>query len=315
MLDSPPTSDLFSDEADSLSVRDKTNRSISRQNINNFKAGYLPVDNTKRTSKGRKTFAFWTLIVLLLILAIGNLVLTMTILAVLRLGQGMESIELVPNAEAIKFFGNVDLDHIYKRDGILEGYEERPVVITSEDNAVILNLFSRPGRPATKLKVDKNETVFKGINKFSIRTENEEIILNISHPVFTSLQNGRNFKVTSMQTNKIRSSNNNSLKIAAERINMKGAEGAKIEGSEIVWNAEEGIYLSSNGSILLNGQRGTFLDIKRIPLVKLSNNNYVVSQFKLCVCIPGGKLFKIPILKPNVGIHCHNVNMQYNFCI
>lgn len=45
-------------------------------------------DVTKAVHKGRKTFAFWTLICLLFILAIGNLMLTFTILAVLRLGQG-----------------------------------------------------------------------------------------------------------------------------------------------------------------------------------------------------------------------------------
>lgn len=44
---------------------------------------------TKSVHRSRKTFAFWTLVCLLFILAIGNLMLTFTILAVLRLGQGM----------------------------------------------------------------------------------------------------------------------------------------------------------------------------------------------------------------------------------
>lgn len=45
-------------------------------------------DVTKSVHKGRKTIAFWTLVCLLFVLAIGNLILTFTILAVLRLGQG-----------------------------------------------------------------------------------------------------------------------------------------------------------------------------------------------------------------------------------
>lgn len=45
-------------------------------------------DVSKNVYKGRKTFAFWTLVCLLFVLAIGNLILTFTILAVLRLGQG-----------------------------------------------------------------------------------------------------------------------------------------------------------------------------------------------------------------------------------
>lgn len=43
---------------------------------------------TKSLQKGRKTFAFWTLVCLLFVLAIGNLILTFTILAVVRLGDG-----------------------------------------------------------------------------------------------------------------------------------------------------------------------------------------------------------------------------------
>lgn len=45
-------------------------------------------DVMKSVKKGRKTFAFWTLVCLLFTLAIGNLILTFTILAVLRLGHG-----------------------------------------------------------------------------------------------------------------------------------------------------------------------------------------------------------------------------------
>lgn len=45
-------------------------------------------DVTNSECKGRKTFAFWTLVCLLFILTVGNLFLTFTILAVLRLGQG-----------------------------------------------------------------------------------------------------------------------------------------------------------------------------------------------------------------------------------
>lgn len=44
----------------------------------------------KTELRGRRTYAFWTLVLLLLLLAAGNLLLTFTVLGVLRLGQGME---------------------------------------------------------------------------------------------------------------------------------------------------------------------------------------------------------------------------------
>ena len=79
---------------------------------------------------GRNTFAFWTIVWLIFVLTIGNLVLTFTIIGVLHLGKGMEFLELVPEMESIKFFGSTDLDRIYKKDGIIEGFSDVPMTIT-----------------------------------------------------------------------------------------------------------------------------------------------------------------------------------------
>lgn len=79
---------------------------------------------------GRNTFAFWTIVTIIFVLTIGNLVLTMTIIGVLRLGRGMEHLELVPEADSIKFYGITDLDRVYKKDGLIEGFSDVPVTIT-----------------------------------------------------------------------------------------------------------------------------------------------------------------------------------------
>lgn len=63
-------------------------KSSSKCHNNNFKAGYMAVDTAKPEMRGRKTFAFWTLLVLLFLLVIGNFALTITIIRVLKLGQG-----------------------------------------------------------------------------------------------------------------------------------------------------------------------------------------------------------------------------------
>ncbi|KAJ8972730.1 hypothetical protein NQ314_000051 [Rhamnusium bicolor] len=291
MLDSPPTSDVFSDEMDSVSIRDKTllNRSVPKHNNNNnFKAGYLLVETKKASYERTKNLCF--------------------------LDTGMESIELIPEG-TIKLFGNVDLDHIYKRDGKLEGYDDEPVEIASEDSSIEVKLYSRIGQAVTKLKIDKNETVFKAINSFDVKNENDESIFTIIDPVFTSLKSGKNLKSKRIQTNKIRSPSDENLKIEGDKLHLKGAEGTKIEGREIVWSADQDIYLSSNGSIVLNGTEGVFIDVKRIPIAKLNSNNYIKGQFKVCVCIPGGKLFRIPVDNPNDRVYCHHVNMQQNPCI
>lgn len=52
-------------------------------------------DVANLTMTNRNTFAFWTIVWLIFVLAIGNLVLTLTIFGVLRLGKGMEFLEAI----------------------------------------------------------------------------------------------------------------------------------------------------------------------------------------------------------------------------
>lgn len=75
-------------EKNNFTMCDKVSIVKTKCNNNNFKAGYMPVENMKPEMRGRKTFAFWTLLILLFLLVIGNLALTITIIGVLKLGQG-----------------------------------------------------------------------------------------------------------------------------------------------------------------------------------------------------------------------------------
>lgn len=52
------------------------------------------------SNNGESTF-FWGLVVVLLLLALGNLLLTFFAMRVLRLGYGMESIELIPGKKSV----------------------------------------------------------------------------------------------------------------------------------------------------------------------------------------------------------------------
>lgn len=157
----------------------------------------------KSTMRGRKTFAFWTLVGLLFLLAIGNLVLTMTILGVLRLGQGMESLELVPEEYAIKFFGNADLDHVYKRDGLIEGFENEPIDIMSQNSSIFLNLLSRNGRPMEKISLRKNGSYFKNFDAFEVKNKEGKSIFSTTTPVFNLVHGTNNLNTKVIQTNRL----------------------------------------------------------------------------------------------------------------
>lgn len=56
---------------------------------------------------------------------------------------GLESMEFLTEHNAIKFFGETNLDHVYKRDGLIESFQDTPMSITSENGSVLFNLLTR----------------------------------------------------------------------------------------------------------------------------------------------------------------------------
>ena len=65
-------------------------------------------------------YFFWAIYLTLLLIAAGNLVTTLVIMNVLRIGpEGMEAIEFQPLDNVIKFFGNADLGHVYQHNGVI----------------------------------------------------------------------------------------------------------------------------------------------------------------------------------------------------
>lgn len=83
---------------------------------------------------------------------------------------------------------------------------------------------------------------------------------------------------------------------------------------EIVWSADQDIYLRSvNGSIVLSGKEGTYIDVERLPLAKLAKKSYITAQFKICVCMPQGKLFRVPVANAKDPVYCHQADMSAEF--
>lgn len=51
--------------------------------------------------------------------------------------------EFLSEHNAMKFFGETNLDHVYKKDGVIESFKDVPMSITSENGSVIFNLQTR----------------------------------------------------------------------------------------------------------------------------------------------------------------------------
>lgn len=54
----------------------------------------------------------WMFTLILGIIGFCNLLLSTTIIFVLRVSQGMEALEIIPDENLVKFYGNTDLDRV-----------------------------------------------------------------------------------------------------------------------------------------------------------------------------------------------------------
>ena len=53
----------------------------------------------------------------------------------------MENIEVVPTANLIKFFGELEMNKLIKGDGIISGFNESPVTFTSYGSDINLKVI------------------------------------------------------------------------------------------------------------------------------------------------------------------------------
>jgi len=265
--------------------------------------------------RGRKTFAFWTLVCLLFILAVGNLLLTGIILGVLRLGHGMQSLEILPDDAAVKFFGDTDLNHIYKRDGRFESFKDYPMDITGDDAGIILQFASDKSSEAYKRLVMDHNGITLNISEFEVKTDKKENVFSTNESKFNITKPIRNLKTNQTITKRIISPKHSNLHIEGKTVNFTGAEGTTMAGKEILLFSDQDIhFLSRNGTVVLDGFAGVYLNTKKIPTFTPGKN--ITMQYKLCICMPQGKLFKIPVTKDNTHAYCDRINIsQFNPCI
>ncbi|XP_058823739.1 uncharacterized protein LOC131684677 [Topomyia yanbarensis] len=267
----------------------------------------------------KNSFAFWIVIILLFSLALGNLCLTLTITGILKIYKGMENIEVVQSDEAVKFFGNVDFDRIYKRDGKLEGFHEEPMEITGEDGSVSINLVNRNGHSHNKIHLSKNGSTLKGINHFEVKdAASGRPVFSTSRPTYNMPLGAIMLHTNQVNAGRIASPINDTLKFQTRnKFTLKGTEGTRIEAKEMIWTADQNIYLKSdNGSVVIVGGNGIFINVNSLPIVQSEHGLRTgYNQFKLCVCYPTGKLFRVPIPKTHsMRVSCAHFNSWNDPC-
>lgn len=77
-----------------------------------------------------------------MVVAVVGLCATIMLMVVLRFTTKMESIEFLTDSELTKLMGHIDLDEIYKVDGIIEGFKDIPLEIGSDSNSILVHIVN-----------------------------------------------------------------------------------------------------------------------------------------------------------------------------
>ncbi|KAG5669261.1 hypothetical protein PVAND_017152 [Polypedilum vanderplanki] len=240
------------------------------------------------TLKDPTSLFFWALIVILFILVIGNFILTLSIISFFKIGMGMESIEIVPEAKTIKFFGSADFNKVYKKDGLIESFKDVPLKIEANniDSSIKLNTIDRKGQVHNRLSIDNHGIHLKSMSELFVKDPDTEskvftteikMLNNVNKPA-------RNLIANSIHASEIVSPVNHKLQVKSMNMFVKGIEGTVIDGKEVLISVVENISLKSlNDSFQMFVNDGIYINTGRLP-ISMNSMNGSRLQNKLYAC-------------------------------
>lgn len=177
------------------------------------------------------------------------------------------------------------------------------------------------GHLPNKMVMAKNGTIFSGINQFELKNpQTNEPIFTTHKPHYNIPSGMDNLFAKSMSASRLTAPIDETLSINNTRgkILIRGTEGIAINGKEIVLSADQNVYLKThNGSVIISGNNGVFIDVKNIPIVGEHSVKLENKQFKICVCMPQGKLFRIPVAQSSHIVKglCSHYNTKHDPCL
>ncbi|CAL1673870.1 unnamed protein product [Lasius platythorax] len=265
-------------------------------------SSYGMSSSSEKSTKRR--YCLWTLTLVLAIIGLCNLFLNITVIAVLRISQGMEAMEVIPDENLVKFYGRTDLDKISLQSGVCQSYGDEPMEVSGDEAGVHVDVKGR-GRsiqeyPRSKLSVLVNGTTMSQVESFEVKDPRTGVTyFTTDFPNFGLPSGVETIDVRIAETYRITSPVNESLTIKSDnQISMHGAEGVRMESKDIVWSADLDVFLKSvNGNVVLDAKDSVSIDVESIPVAPMFLPSPAGSheQYKVCVCMPQGKLFKMPV--------------------
>ena len=211
-------------------------------------------------------YFFWAIYLTLLIIAVGNLITTMVIINVLRIGpEGMEAIEFAPLEKAIKFFGNADLGHVYQHNGVISGFAGEDLEIIGDDASIVIQA-DKDDIQSPRMTLSEEGIFVDNVHDLSVLDpETGDVVFSTSDPELQLPAGVNHLQTEETEVNSVVSGVGEDMMIRSDRrLEVRGAEGVMLEGREMSLTSSEDISLESvEGEVTLDG--GVMLDTVMLP--------------------------------------------------
>lgn len=175
----------------------------------------------------------------------------------------------------------------------------RATYFLGDNGDVQVSLFNMKGHVHTTLQLSKNGTLFAGgITQLEMRSmDSTETIFTTHKPHYNIPGGADNLHAKVVSAARITSAIDDSLSVnnTRGRITFRGTEGVRMEARAISWSADQNVYLKTvNGTISIEAP-GIVIDVRSIPIVGEHGVTMENRQFKVCVCMPQGRLFRVAV--------------------
>lgn len=172
------------------------------------------------------------------------------------------------------------------------------ILIVADEGSIKFNLIDRKSQIHNRFVMGNDGIHLKGLNVMVIKDPKTKlpIFTTASKLIYHLEKQTKNLESPLIHAKEIVSPIGSKLEIQSLNTYVRGVEGTKIDGKEILISAGQNIHLkSSNASIVLDAENGIYLDFEKIP--KFMNQGSNDLQYKICVCFPKAILYRVAISK------------------
>eukprot|EP00058_Branchiostoma_floridae_P012869 XP_002598357.1 hypothetical protein BRAFLDRAFT_276577 [Branchiostoma floridae] len=300
-----------------LSMRQKSmeRKRVNKEHNSNFRAGYVPIDEDrlhKTGIRGRKLTLGIILIVILFILVVINFILTVLLLHVLVIDHnGMETLDFMDDG-TLRFKYGGDMGNVRPLDSKMGGFGNQDFELTGDNQPVVAQNRITDQIRGGSVQVEPGKTTIKGDHGLDIvdpKTNQTIFTTDYDSKEFKMPDGVDNLNVRKAQTFRVASPLNSDLRVSTARNAIfRGNEGVNILGRANESVVRGNAFVQAGGGLYINNTR-----LPRSSPDPLSVIDRGTTTYKICVCTPSGKLFRVPITRPGQG--CHTVNENINPCL